>query len=91
MHSNARFTWLTARDGCGVEMRDGLARTPGELLILEKLREKNSQRLFAGFASFRHALQSTIPPPNLIHCPRQMLRDLRFSKFGHSAKRCAVK
>jgi hypothetical protein len=55
------------------------------------MREENFQSLFAGFATFRHAPQGRIASPNFIHGLRQILRDLRFSKFGHSAERCAIK
>jgi hypothetical protein len=59
--------------------------------LVEKLWEENLQRLFAGFASFRHSAKRGIAPPNFIHCLRRMLRDLRFGKFGQSAQRYAIK
>ena len=68
----------------GIGSGDGRWMTPApdELLILEKLREEIFQRVFTRFAAFRHAPQGRIAPPNFIHGPRQMLRDLRVSKFG---------
>jgi hypothetical protein len=56
-------------------MDDGRARS-----ILEKLRKENSQRLLAA-----------APLSAMRYGSREMLRDLRFGKFGHSTKRCATK